>query len=75
MKTRLPRNLKALREHRNYTQQQLADRAQLHVTAISQLECGRHLPSIVNLVRLSLALRCSADALLTEDNPIEGLTT
>lgn len=57
-------NLRYLREEANLTQTDLSKLSGLAPTAISHFECGRRIPSVRNLVRLSKALNVSTDILL-----------
>lgn len=59
-----PVNLKKLRENAGITQKQLAEKAGIAVTQISNFECGPRLPNIANLVKIKRALKCSFDDLL-----------
>ncbi len=52
------------RRRRGYTQEELADRAEMHKTDVSKMERGRMLPTAPRLKRLCLALRVSSDFLL-----------
>lgn len=48
--------IRALRLQRGLTQEQLSERADLHNTYISQIECGEKNPSIVSLDKILTAL-------------------
>jgi len=60
-----PHNLKVVREQRGWTQQDLSAESGIPVTQISNFECGERAPSLKNLIKLCLALKCSPDDLLT----------
>ncbi len=62
--TGFPHHLKRVREYRGWTQQELADKAGIAVTQISNFECGQRYPSLANFCRLCNALDCSPEALL-----------
>lgn len=49
-------NLRAQRTAANLTQEALANRAEVHPTEISRLECRRRNPRLSMIVRLSRAL-------------------
>lgn len=57
-------NLKALRKQRNLSQTTLGSLVGVSHAAISQLESGRHAPSLEMLASLADALRVPPDALL-----------
>ncbi|MFM0127757.1 helix-turn-helix domain-containing protein [Paraburkholderia sediminicola] len=63
-----PDRLAALRKQRSMTQQQLADRASVHVVQIRRYEGGTSQPAVDILKRLAIALSVSADALLFDEN-------
>lgn len=48
--------IKALREERQFPQEELAHRAAIHVTYLSGLENGKRNPSLLVLARLASAL-------------------
>ncbi|HHY17435.1 MAG TPA: helix-turn-helix transcriptional regulator [Firmicutes bacterium] len=49
--------LRSLRRQRGFTQEQLAERADLHPTYIAKIEAGERLPSLDTLVSLSNVLQ------------------
>jgi transcriptional regulator with XRE-family HTH domain len=58
---------KQLRKHRldqGLTQEELADKADMHFTYIGQIERGLRNPSLVNLHKLAKAMRLKAGELL-----------
>lgn len=64
VKTQFGRHLRMLRQKRNLTQEELADRAGLHFTYIGQIERGLRNPSLVNLQKLAKALKVNSRELL-----------
>jgi transcriptional regulator with XRE-family HTH domain len=62
-----PDRLARLRKERGLTQQQLADRAEVHVVQIRRYEGGVSQPAVDVLKRLAIALSVSADALLFDE--------
>jgi transcriptional regulator with XRE-family HTH domain len=61
---RFGRNLAAQREKAGLSQEELADRAQMHRTAISLSETGKRMPRLDTLLKLAAALGISAATLL-----------
>ncbi len=55
-KRRLAMKIKALRERREMTQQELAHKARLSVGYLARLEIGRHEPTLTTLRKLARAL-------------------
>jgi len=53
---RFPAELRALRQEKHWTQEELADRAGLHFTYISQIERGLKSPSLRSLGQIADAL-------------------
>lgn len=62
-----PDRLARLRKEHGLTQQQLADRAGVHVVQIRRYEGGVSQPAVDILKRLAVALSVSADALLFDE--------
>jgi transcriptional regulator with XRE-family HTH domain len=58
------KQLRKLRDDRRMTQEDLADKANLHPTYIGQIERGLRNPSLVNLYKLAKALKVNAGELL-----------
>lgn len=56
--------LRAARQERKITQEQLAEMVGVGVTHISHIETGNSIPSVQVLVDIVNALQCSADELL-----------
>lgn len=61
----LAQNLRYLRKQKNWSQQQLAERAELPRTTLTHIESGQGNPSLANLVKLSAALGVGVDELLS----------
>ena len=59
------RRIRALREKQGLTQEDLANRAKLHRNYIGGIERGERNPSLVNIVKLSVALRIPIDDLFS----------
>lgn len=57
-------HLRKLRHKKNWTQEELADKARLHSTYIGQIERGVRNPSLINLYKLAKALKVTAGELL-----------
>ena len=60
------RRVRALREKLGLSQEQLAERAQLHWTYVSEIERGRRNPSLNILARLARALDVPLGKLLSD---------
>lgn len=61
---RFGKNLSRLRSKRSLTQEQLAEKVDLHVRYLQKLEAGVGHPSLIVLSRLKRALECRWDELL-----------
>jgi transcriptional regulator with XRE-family HTH domain len=61
---RLARNLVKLRQARGWSQEEIADEAELHRTYVSGLERAVRNPTIAIVERLAKALKVPASALL-----------
>jgi len=48
-----------LRKQKGYSQEKLAEMADLHTTTISEIECGKSNLTIISLERIAHALDCS----------------
>ncbi|WP_080420972.1 helix-turn-helix domain-containing protein [Burkholderia ubonensis] len=60
--------LSTLRKQRGLTQQQLADRAEVHMVQINRYEAGLSRPTLDVFKRLAISLFVSADTLLFNDS-------
>ena len=63
-----PQRLSALRKARGLTQQQLADKAGVHVVQLRRYEAGRAQPTLDVLKHMAIALSVSTDALVFDEN-------
>lgn len=63
IRRRVGRNIKTIREAKGWSQEELAERAELHRTYVSGVERGIRNPTITVLERLSLALKVSIGSL------------
>ncbi len=61
-------NIQSCRENCGYTQSELAERAEISITFLSNLERGKKLMSIPVLLKLASALGVSTDQLLYEND-------
>ena len=57
-RTRLGKNMVALRVRRDLTQEALAEKVGVSARYIQNIEAGEYFPSLPALVRLRAALRC-----------------
>jgi transcriptional regulator with XRE-family HTH domain len=69
MRGALGQRVRELREELGYSQEELAERADLHVTYISGIERGQRNPGLNILASLAKALRVSLPALVTDLKP------
>jgi transcriptional regulator with XRE-family HTH domain len=60
----LGRRIRALREERDISQEELAGRADIHRNYMSQIEGGKRNLSLYNFVKIARALRVSPSKLL-----------
>ena len=60
----LGKRIRALREERNISQEELADRADIHRNYISQIEGGKRNVSFYNVVKIARALKVSPSRLI-----------
>lgn len=58
------KRVRQLRKERGWTQEQLAEAANLHENYVSRLETGEQEPGLFVILRLASALRTTPDALL-----------
>lgn len=61
---RLSEKLKSFRKEKKLTQQQLAEKAGLHLTYVGHLELGRYHPTVFVLWKISKALGVSMNDLI-----------
>ena len=64
IRTRLGQNVRKLREAKGWSQEDFADRADIHRTYVSDIERGRRNPTITVVEKLARPLEVSASALL-----------
>jgi transcriptional regulator with XRE-family HTH domain len=64
---RLGENIRALREHRGYSQEALGNKAGLHRNYISSLELAQKNPTYTTLIKLARALEVTVQELIPED--------
>lgn len=64
--TQFGRNLSRLRANRTWTQEELAEKADLHWRYLQKLEVGDCNPSLRVIARLKKALGCEWDELLKD---------
>jgi transcriptional regulator with XRE-family HTH domain len=57
IRARLGRNVRLLREANGWSQEDYADRAGIHRTYVSDIECGRRNPTVVVLEKLAKPLK------------------
>ena len=74
LKDRVASRIKVIRKLRSLTQEQLAQRVDRTVFAISQLERGRSLPSFETLERLSTALDVPVKEFFDDGSEAAGVT-
>ena len=62
-----PERLAMLRNTRKFTQQQLADRVNVHLSQIRRYEAGETQPTLEVIRQLAIALSVSADMLIFDE--------
>ena len=62
-RTRLGKNVAALRARRDLTQERLAEKVGVSARYVQNVEAGENFPSLPTLVRLRATLRCDWDEL------------
>jgi transcriptional regulator with XRE-family HTH domain len=67
--TRLGEKIRAAREHKGLTQEQLAEICQLSTAHIGHIERGTRIPSLDTVYRVSTSLGVSFDYLLLDSLP------
>lgn len=60
----LGKRIRALRDERDISQEELADRADIHRNYISQIEGGKRNVSFYNVVKIARALQVSPSGLI-----------
>lgn len=63
IRRRVGRNIKAIREAKGWSQEELAHQAQLHRTYVSGVERGIRNPTLTVLERFALALKVTVGSL------------
>ncbi|MFC3440119.1 helix-turn-helix domain-containing protein [Sphingobium rhizovicinum] len=74
LKDRVASRIKTIRKLRRLTQEQLAQRVDRTVFAISQLERGKSLPSFETLERLSVALEVPVKEFFDDGSEAAGMS-
>jgi len=69
----LGETIKTLRKQRGMTQEQLAERAELHPTYIAKLESGERFPSLETLIELAGALDIPLSSIVKSLEPKKDL--
>lgn len=73
IKKRFGQNVRHWREHRGYSQEELADQAGLHRTYVGSVERGERNISLLNIVTLATTLGVEVAGLFEGISP-QGLT-
>jgi putative transcriptional regulator len=69
MSGRVVNQVKALRQDRGWTQQQLADAVGVSRQSINSIECGRYVPSLPLALAFARVFRCATDDIFTLERP------
>jgi len=69
---RLGTRLRALRQDRKLTQEELAERAEIHPTFLAKIEAGQRLPSLEVIWRLAGALGVPVTSVVSATDDREG---
>ncbi|WP_194954020.1 helix-turn-helix domain-containing protein [Sphingopyxis solisilvae] len=64
IRLRLARNIRTLRQEKGWSQEDYADRADIHRTYVSDIERGRRNPTITVLEKLAVPFGVTASRLL-----------
>jgi DNA-binding XRE family transcriptional regulator len=72
---RTENRIKVLREHRQMTQQDLADVVGMNRLYLSQIETGRATGGLKTLTRIAKALKAPLDMLVTGNEPVKARRT
>lgn len=62
---KLAQRLKSLREEQKMTQQEVAEKAGLHLTYLGHLELGRYHPSTYVIWKIAMAMNIETDRILS----------
>lgn len=68
IRNNLSRNIKTFRTIRKISQAELAEKAEISIPFLSQIECGNKFPSPAILAKLSDALQITVSELFAEQN-------
>lgn len=72
LRQRVGSRLRALRQDRQLTQEELAERAEIHPTFLAKIEGGRRLPSVEVIRRLAGALGVPVASIVSTIDEREG---
>lgn len=72
LRQRVGSRLRALRQDRQLTQEELAERAEIHPTFLAKIEGGQRLPSLVVIKRLAGALGVPVASIVSTIDEREG---
>lgn len=75
IRNNLSRNIKTFRTMQKISQAELAERADISIPFLSQIECGNKFPSPAILAKLSDALKVNVSDLFAEQNSIKSEDT
>lgn len=70
IRANLSRNIKAFRQRQNMSQADLAEKADISIPFLSQIECANKFPSPVILARLADSLHASVSELFAEKESV-----
>ena len=71
----LAERIRRLRHQRSLTQEQLAELADLSSVYVSNVECGKRVPSLDTMLTLCHVLKCTPDELLDGFYPVKSEPT
>lgn len=60
-------NLKVFREKKGITQKEVAEKIDVRIATISDIENGKYLPTLENAIKIALALNVTVDELIQFD--------
>ena len=72
IKNNLSRNIKTFRAIQKMSQADLAEKAEISIPFLSQIECGNKFPSPAILARIANSLKVSVSDLFTEKNAVKN---